>query len=94
MILFSFFANKFLKTKVPELRTLSSKIYDQVDRGLRHLNNIKPDGYLAHFLSISRLYAYATHDGSWGEFEKEFATIVKRMVIAEKKLEMLGIKDD
>lgn len=39
-----------------------------------------PDDYLRKFLRIGRVFAYATEDGSWNEFAKEFAVIVSTMV--------------
>ena len=68
------------------------EIENIVDKGLRHKSGMKPEKYLAHFLYIGRQFAYATHDDSWGEFEKEFSIIVKRMVRAERALKKHGIQ--
>jgi len=51
-----------------------------VDAGLRHRSNVTPYDYLKHWCSIGRQFAYATMDDSWGEFEKEFAIIIKVLV--------------
>lgn len=57
------------------------------DTGLRHQTpRAKPEDYLKAWLKISRDFGYATHDDSWGEFEKEFAIIIRRLVRAEAKL--------
>lgn len=73
-----------------ELRILRSMtpdgIQNFVDIGLRHKSGLKPSDYLTHFLRFSRLFAYATQDDSWGEFEKEFATMVRRLIEAERAL--------
>ena len=61
-----------------------------VDKGLRHRSGVKPTDYLEHWLWVARNFAFATHDDSWGEFEKEFAIIVKRMVAAERQLRANG----
>lgn len=68
------------------------EIEDIVDKGLRHRSGVKPQDYLKHWLFIGRQFAFATHDDSWGEFEKEFAIIVKRMIRAERKLKELGVE--
>jgi hypothetical protein len=54
-----------------------------VDAGLRH-TSATPDDYKNYFLMISRQLAYATKDDSWGEFEKQFAIIVARLLRAER----------
>jgi len=61
-------------------------IENLIDTGIRH-KEAKPEDYLRHWLEIGRCFGYATKDGSWGEFEKEFTIIVTRMLKAEKKLE-------
>lgn len=60
------------------------QIEDVVDIGLRHRTGMKPKDYLKHWLFIGRHFGFATHDDSWGEFEKEFAIIIKRLVMAER----------
>ena len=70
------------------------EIEEYVDIGLRHKNpKVEPYTYLMHWLSVARHFAYATHDDSWGEFEKEFAIIIKRLVVAERKLKELRVPD-
>jgi len=61
------------------------EIENVVDKGLRHKTGIPPREYLKHWLWVARHFAYATHDDSPGEFEKEFAIIIKRLVEAERK---------
>lgn len=58
-----------------------------VDIGLRHRRGMKPFDYLKHWLSVARQFGYATQDDSWGEFEKCFAIMVRRLVVAERDLE-------
>lgn len=60
------------------------QIEDIVDIGLRHKSGSKPTDYLNHWLSIARQFGFATHDDSWGELEKEFAIIIRRLVVAER----------
>lgn len=62
-----------------------------LDVGIRHKRGAQPVDYLAHWLWISRQFGYATHDDSWGELEKELAILVRRLIVAERKLEELGI---
>lgn len=56
-----------------------------VDAGLRHGLSSMED-YRRHFLKIGRHFAFATADDSWGEFEKLFAVIVRRMVVAAREV--------
>lgn len=70
------------------LETASGKeIEDWVDRGLRHKAGVEPYDYLKHWCEVARYFTYATQDTTWGEFEKEFAIVIRRLVIAERKLE-------
>ena len=57
-----------------------------VDAGIRHDPNAEPQDYINHWVSIGRAFAYATHDYSYGEFEKEFAIIIRRLLEAEESL--------
>lgn len=59
------------------------------DIGLRHKTGVKPEERLRRFITIARNFGYATRDDSWGEFEKEFCIMVKRLVVAERDLEAL-----
>ncbi len=65
----------------------AGEIESVVDKGLRHRSGAQPYDYLKHWLSVARQFAYATQDDSWGEFEKEFTIIIKRLVVAERDLE-------
>ena len=65
------------------------EIEETVDKGIRHKSGVRPVDYLKHWLYVARHFAYATHDDSWGEFEKEFAIIIKRLVKAERELSAL-----
>lgn len=67
------------------------ELEDYVDKGLRHRSGVKPVDYLRHWLGITRQFAYATHDDSWGELEKEMAIIIKRLIVAERDLERLKL---
>lgn len=58
-----------------------------VNADLRHGSHT-PRDYLKHFLTFSRLFAYATHDDSWGELEKEFNIMVRRLIVAERALKV------
>lgn len=53
----------------------------------------EPHDYLFHWLKITRCFAYATQDDSWGELEKHIPIIIKRLVVAERNLRLLGIED-
>lgn len=59
------------------------------DAGLRHKTGKKPTDYLGHWLNVGRHFGFATRDDSWGEFEKVFCIMVKRLVVAERDLETL-----
>lgn len=65
------------------------EIEDLVDIGLRHRKGKEPYDYLEQWLKVGRCFAYATKDDSWGEFEKLFSIIIKRVVLAERELEQL-----
>ncbi len=65
------------------------EVENLVDKGIRHRSGAKPADYLAHWLYIARHFAFATQDDSWGEFEKEFAIIIKRLVSAERECDAL-----
>lgn len=68
------------------LETASTReIEEWVDAELRHKNK-EPYDYLSHWCSVARHFAYATRDTSWGEFEKLFSIIIKRLVVAERKV--------
>lgn len=60
-----------------------------VDKGLRHRSGIKPFDYLAHWLWVGRHFGFAARDDSWGEFEKEFSIIIRRLVSAERERDAL-----
>lgn len=66
-----------------------SEIENWADIGLRHKSGVQPSDRLTRFLNIARHFGYATRDDSWGEFEKEFCIIIKRLVVAERDLEAL-----
>ena len=72
----------------------SDKLENAIDEGIRHKSGTTSLDYLKSFLRISRQFAYATYDESWGEFEKEFTIIVRRMIVAERKLEELGLNEE
>ena len=60
----------------------ASKIEHMVDFGLRHKKGT-PYEYLENWLMVARLFGIATKDDSWGEFEKEFSIIIRRLIIGE-----------
>ena len=77
-------------SEVVDFKLLSTReIENIVDKGLRHKSSSKPIDFLRHWLWVARHFGYATRDESWGEFEKEFAIIIKRLVVAERELEAL-----
>lgn len=53
---------------------------------VRHKSGAKPIDYLKAFLPIARALAFATHDDSWGEFEKEFSIIVCALIDAKARI--------
>jgi len=55
------------------------------DPGLRHKSGASHWDSTLWMLKISRPLAYATEDDSWGEFEKLFSIIFRKMIEAEKK---------
>ena len=65
------------------------EIENWADIGLRHKTGVKPEDRLHRFITIARNFGYATRDDSWGEFEKMFCIMVKRLVVAERDLETL-----
>lgn len=77
-----------------ETEATPGEIEDWVDRGVRHTPRVEPRSYLDNWLYVARHFGFATHDNSWGEFEKEFAIIVKRMIVAERALAAHKIEPD
>lgn len=74
-----------LPLKKEELFLLSNRdIENYVDKGLRHKSGVKSVEYLNHWLSVGRAFGYATRDDSWGEFEKCFAIMTRRLIVAER----------
>ena len=67
------------------LHASPKEIENLVDIELRHKSGSRPFMYLEHWLKVGRCFGYATKDDSWGEFERIFAQIVKRLLIAERK---------
>lgn len=67
----------------------ASEIEKLVDLGYRHRTDKQPNDYLQHWLRVARHFGYATHDDSWGEFEKKFAIIIKRLVILKSKVDAI-----
>ena len=68
---------------------LGHAVQEYVDGNVRHKAGATPTDFLKSFLRVSRELAYATRDDSWNEFEKEFATIVRRLVQAEARLRIV-----
>lgn len=56
-----------------------------VDQGIRHRINPQPAEYLAGFLRVARPFADVPQDGTWGEAERIFAIMARRMVVAERR---------
>lgn len=76
-----------IEEQVDWLLLSDGEIEAAVDKGLRHrIGEVPPREYLVHWLYIARQFACATHDDSFGEFEKEFAIIIRRLVAAERAL--------
>lgn len=76
-------------TKIDFASLTGREIENIVDKGLRHKSGMQPYDYLKHWLFIGRHFGFATHDDSWGEFEKEFAIIIRRLVDAEREVDQL-----
>jgi sulfatase maturation enzyme AslB (radical SAM superfamily) len=55
------------------------RIEELVNADLRHRTDSEPFEYLRHWCNVARIFAVATQDYTWGEFEKEFAIIIKRV---------------
>jgi len=71
----------------------SKEINDLADGNVRYKRDPKSYEYLDHWLKFGRAFGYATQDGSWSEFEKEFSIIIRRLVQAERVLKKLGVQD-
>ena len=63
-----------------------------VDAGLRHKRGSRPVDFLNQWLNVGRCFGYATKDDSWGEFEKIFSIIVRRLVVAERNLNQVQVE--
>ena len=67
--------------KIDYLKTLSKYELEQfINAGIRHHSGVQPSDYLENWLRITRLFAFATHDDSWGELEKELGIILTNYV--------------
>lgn len=55
------------------------KIEEIANADLRHKTDSTPIDYLTHWCNVARNFAYATKDYTWGEFEKEFAILIKQV---------------
>lgn len=66
-----------------------SQVERLVDGGLRHIPNMDIHDALKQWLRVGRMFGFATHDGSWAEFEKEFAIIITRLARAEAVCKVL-----
>lgn len=79
--------NKTQELRERLLSASPAEIENIVDAELRH-KSPKRDGYdyLKEWLKVGRCFGYATKDDSWGEFEKIFPIIIRRMIIAEREL--------
>ena len=60
-----------------------------VDQGIRHRINPQPAEYLAGFLRVARPFADVPQDGTWGEAERIFSIMARRMVVAERRVAVL-----
>ena len=66
------------------------EIVDLADGGIRHQSIRHPYHYLQYWLKIARaLGDVVTHNNSYGELEKRFSILVKRLVVAERRVKEL-----
>ena len=65
------------------------RIEQLANADLRHRRGSEPFDYLQHWCNVGRIFAYATPDYSWGEFEKEFAIIIRQVAQARVLLRLL-----
>jgi hypothetical protein len=74
------------------------KIEEIANADLRHKTGSQPIDYLMHWCNVARIFAYATKDYTWGEFEKEFAILIKQVckyrVLSELLLEYRDLDPD
>ena len=61
-----------------------------IDQGIRHRVGAKPEDYLAGFLRVARPFVSTFQDGSWGEAERAFSIMARRMVVAERHAAQLA----
>lgn len=73
-----------------EIDLLGRRVGKWADKGKRHEARVTPADYLTGFLEVGRENGFATHDDSWGEFEKEFAIMTRNLYVYRRMLEMLG----
>ncbi len=62
-------------------------IGDLVDLGFRHKVGATIQDCMSHWIRVARHFGYATHDGSWAEFEKEFTIIIIKLVCGDNEEE-------
>lgn len=76
-----------------QLALLSPAALEEYLNGdVRHRKGSQPVDYLRHFLKITRPFAYATRDDSWGELEKNLTIVMRRLVVAERDLAAMETK--
>ena len=69
------------KDKLKYLKSLKKgELEEFINPGMRHHPEVEASDYLANWLRITRLFAYATPDGTWGELEKELGIILTSYV--------------
>lgn len=65
------------------------KIEETINFELRHKPNKRAYDYLIQFLEVSRQYAYATQDDSWGELEKHLTIIFRNYEQGRREITQL-----
>jgi hypothetical protein len=64
-----------------------------LDNGIRFQAAARPSHYLAAFLKVARQVAdTAPQDNSWGEAERGFVIMVRRMIVAERRWAELQVQ--
>ena len=68
--------------------------YDDIETAInfnvRDMGAVPPARYLDRFLPITRQFAYATEDDSWGELEKELQIIIRTLVMYSRVVDLVA----
>jgi len=69
------------------------EIVKALEGDIRHKNGSTGDDFVKHYTEAFAPYAYATHDGSWNQLEKQITHVLGMSIYQRRLLEILGFDD-